>query len=80
VGMLRRLWLDQYSLVRAYWGFYLVGFFVASMGAGAISGLFIVFGLPQLGLALAALFVVAYLGAATVGLWRSANRYPGTLW
>ena len=80
MGMFRRLWFGQYSLAPAFWGFYLVGMFVAAIVAGAISGVFIVFGFRQLGLLVAAVFYIAYLFVATIGFWRSAGKYPYTLW
>ena len=48
--------------------------------AGLVSGLFIVLGQRLLGLMLASIVVLLYYVTATVGVWHSANRYPGTIW
>jgi hypothetical protein len=78
--MFRTLWLGRYPLVGAFWGFYVLGFVISTAMAGALAGLLIMFRLREFGFLSAALFYMAYMSVATVGVWRSANSYPYTRW
>jgi hypothetical protein len=85
MSFLQNIWRGQQRLVIAFWVSYLFGFFLAAFVAGMLMGLFIafgqeLFGQPILGPAVAAIVLLSYCITATVGVWRSANRYPGTMW
>jgi hypothetical protein len=81
MNYLRNLWTGNQSLVRAFWGSYLLGSMLVAGGIGGIvSGIFIVLGQRTLGYVLAAVLFTPYCVIATVGVWRSANNYPLTRW
>jgi hypothetical protein len=81
----RNLWRGQQRLVVAFWCSYVLGFFLSAGAAGLVLGLFTMVGKrlfdqPILGPEVAAGVLLSYCITATVGVWRSANRYPGTRW
>ena len=80
MNFLRNLWRGQQSLDVAFWFSYLLGFVLSASVAGLVSSLFSVLGQRLLGLVLASIVVLLYCFAATVGVWRSSNRYPDTIW
>ena len=80
MNFLGNLWRGQQSLDVAFWFSYFLGFVLSASVAGLVSGLFIVLGQRPLGLVLASIVVLLYCFTATVGVWRSANRYPDTMW
>ena len=81
MGAFRRLWWGNYSLPGAFWGFYLAGcVLVVPAIAGLVSGLFIVFRARPLGVLAAVIILGGYWTVATVGVWRCADRYAGSIW
>ena len=80
MNFLRNLWRGQQRLDVAFWFSYLLGFVISASVAGLVSGLFTLLGQRLLGLVLASIVVLLYCFTATVGVWRSANRYPDTIW
>jgi hypothetical protein len=80
MSVLRKLYWGEYTLRRSFWGFYLAGYLGVSALAGVISGFFIVIGARPLGILFAAIVFGSYVFTATVGVWRSANKYPDTPW
>ncbi len=75
IRMLAKLWDGEYSLAKAFWGFYVLGTMVAFVCAMISFTIFSSIGLGDVGLSSVGLFSFGYRLIATVGVWRSATRY-----
>ena len=76
MDIIRRLWCGLYPLPKAFWGFYVIGFFATWLIVGIPAAL-----LAALIHSLRPLFLIAgvalhwtYWVVASVGVWRSANN------
>lgn len=78
--VLRTLWNGEYSLFKAFWGFYVLGSIVISMVGLLIAAPFLFLHLRPLAVLILAVIYLGYWGVASVGVWRSANAYPYTRW
>lgn len=78
MGSLRALWKGQQSLAQTFWvSYFLFCFWVAPIIAGVVLGVCIVLHAKSAGIALATVIYANYFFIATIGVWRSAARYPG---
>lgn len=85
--MLRKLWWGQYSLVKSFWLFYVLGVVLVFVALVLLVGILIFLGtflaipiLKQLVLLIIYGVWLGYLLIASVGVWRSADAYPYTRW
>ena len=81
MSILRKLWWGLYPLPTAFWGFYVFGGFVVFFLPIFLGALLIMY-VPQLRpiIYITALCISwAYWATASVGVWRSANFYKGTV-
>jgi hypothetical protein len=76
MSILRKLWWGQYSLQKAFWGFYVLGFFVCWLVVGLVYAPFFILRLRTIGFILSFIIFISYQTVAAVGVWRSANTYP----
>src|SRR6266436_6152782 len=80
MNTLRKLWWGQYPLVQAFWGLYVIGFFLSWIVAAIIAAPFLLLHMRPIGFAIWYALTISYLIVATVGTWRSADAYPLTRW
>ena len=74
---LRRLWRGELPLETAFWTWAVVGGLFINLVSSALFLMLIVVDQPILALVAGYGFSVPYNVAATVGVWRSADRYTG---
>ncbi|MDP9127482.1 MAG: hypothetical protein M3N08_04380 [Pseudomonadota bacterium] len=70
-----KLWYGDYSLPKAFWGFFFFGQGVIAAAGALINALMRSVGLHGLGFGIAVLILYAYLAFVSVGVWRSASKY-----
>jgi hypothetical protein len=78
MNILAKLWGGQYSLGRAFWVFYVLGFPICWLIAGILYAPFFFLHVRTIGFIVALLFFCFYLVVSSVGVWRSANAYQST--
>jgi hypothetical protein len=76
--MLANVWHGRYPLRRAFWLFYVGGFFVCWVVVGIIYIPFFYLHVRTLGFIIAWLCFFFYIVVASVGVWRSAGAYTRT--
>ena len=80
VQVLQKLWWGQYSLPKAFWGFYVLGFLLAPIIIMLLTVPFFLLNLKPIGYMIQAVGTAVYWLIATVGVWQSANAYPYSKW
>jgi hypothetical protein len=75
MAVIRKLWWGQYSLSKAFWGFYVFGFIGFALLVAVIDGLTFPFHGTGVGFVLGIAIVYLYGVIASVGVWRSASAY-----
>jgi hypothetical protein len=71
-----KLWRGEYPLSRAFWVFYVLGFFVCWLVAGILYLPFFFMHVRTLGFVVVFLCFSFYFVASSVGVWRSAGTVP----
>jgi hypothetical protein len=73
--IIRKLWWGLYPLPRAFWGFYVLGFFAVWLIVGIPMAIFMGYfpGLRPIFKIVALLAIWGYWAVAAVGVWRSSN-------
>jgi len=74
---MRALWKGQVPLARAFWEYGIVYMLVANLCATGASLAMIAADLPAPLVIAVFLLPVPYIVVAVVGVWRSADAYPG---
>jgi hypothetical protein len=78
MNILTKLWWGRYSLRRAFWLFYVLGFLITWLIAAIVYIPFFFLHVKTLGFIAAFLLFSVYFVISSVGVWRSANAYPFT--
>jgi hypothetical protein len=73
VEVLRRVWWGQYSLPRAFWGFYVLGCAAAFICVALVLVASYRLRVGTLGFLLAVVLINGYWIVVSVGVWRSAS-------
>jgi hypothetical protein len=73
--ILTKLWWGQYSLVRTFWGFYVLGYI-----GWALFWRLLLLRLSPIAFAISISVWAFYWIVVSVGVWRSADAYPLTRW
>lgn len=76
VHVFKKLWLGQYSLTTAFWGFYVCGFFLVAPSIAIVAPLIG----SKAGSALGFIAYWSYLLVASAVVWMSARRSPFWGW
>jgi hypothetical protein len=80
LGPFVRLWRGQQSLPKAFWLYFVLGSYAATMLAVILAIPFVILEQPRAGLPLMVIVRVGYPIFAAIGVWRSAKNRPFRRW